>query len=85
MRPACFGELTVESRGSHSDRTEKPVNSVTLSPVSGTWLQGFTSHLKVQTCTRQGTLVAGLAPARQFSSAAALSVPLMNWTQDTVL
>lgn len=85
MLPACIGELTVESRGSHLDRTEKPVNSVTLSSVSGTWLQGFTSHLKVQTCTRQGTLVAGLTPGWHFSSATALSVPLMNRTQDTAL
>lgn len=50
-----------------------------------TWLHGFTSHLKVQTCTRQGTVVAGLTAARQFSSGTTLSVPWTNWTQDTVL
>lgn len=56
-----------------------------MCPVKCTWLQGFTSHLKVHTCTRQGTVVAGLMAARQLSSGTTLSAPLMNWTQDTVL
>lgn len=50
-----------------------------------TWLHGFTSHLKVQTCTKQGTVVAGFTAAWQVSSGTALSLPWMNWTQDTVL
>lgn len=50
-----------------------------------TWLHGVTSHLKVQTCTRQGTVMAGLTAARQVSSETTLSFPLINWTQDTVL
>lgn len=50
-----------------------------------TWLHPFISHLMVQTCTRQGTVVAGLTAAWQLSSATAPSVPLMNCTQDTVL
>lgn len=53
--------------------------------VGCTWLHSCTSHLKVQTCTRQGTVVAGLTTEWQFASATALSVPLTNWTQDTVL
>lgn len=59
--------------------------SVSLSPVKCTWLHGFTSHLKVHTCTRQGTVVAGLTAARQFSSDTALSLPWTNWTHDTAL
>ena len=50
-----------------------------------TWLHGFTSHLKVHTCTRQGTVVAGLTAARQFSSDTTLSLPWTNWTHDTAL
>lgn len=50
-----------------------------------TWLHGFTSHLKVQTCTKQGTVMAGLTAAWQFSSATMLSLPWINWTQDTTL
>lgn len=56
-----------------------------LSPVECTWLHGFTSHLKVQTCTRQGTVVAGLTAAWQFTSGTTFSLPWMNWTQETVL
>lgn len=59
--------------------------SAHMCPVKGTWLHGFTSHLKVHTCTRQGTVVAGLTAARQLSSGTTLSVAWMNWTQDTVL
>lgn len=59
--------------------------SVSLSPVKCTWLHGFTSHLKVHTCTRQGTVVAGLTAARQFSSDTTLSLPWTNWTHDTAL
>lgn len=50
-----------------------------------TWLHGFTSHLKVHTCTRQGTVVAGLTAARQVSSDTTLSLPWTNWTHDTAL
>lgn len=55
------------------------------SPLTCTWLHGFTSHLKVQTWTRQGTVVAGLTPAWQFESRTTLSLPWTDWTQDTVL
>lgn len=57
----------------------------TSHPVTCTWLHGFTSHLKVHTCTRQGTVVAGLTAARQPSSGTTLSFPWTNWTQDTFL
>lgn len=56
-----------------------------LFPGKCTWLHGFTSHLKVQTWTRQGTVVAGLTAAWQFSSRTALSLPWTYWTQDTSL
>lgn len=56
-----------------------------MCPVKCTWLHGFTSHLKMHTRTRQGTVVAGLMAAWQLSSGTTLSALWMNWTQDTVL
>ena len=50
-----------------------------------TWFQSFTSHLKVHTCTRQGTVVAGLTAAWHLSSDTSLSSPWIYSTQETCL
>lgn len=84
-----FG-MCIQNRGLRGSGLEGPIQDTVLDWIpypQGTehWLHGFTSHLKVQTCSRQGTVVAGLTPVRQLSSGTTLSLPWTNWTQDTVL